>query len=207
MPSAPNAMYRGDATSRPAMTIKTRCQAEISNRLQTQCVVTMTSLSAMRQEPGSPIQNALLKEFEYDAVRTCAGDSSCAHACPVQTNAGVTMQQLGLLEHTQRQECVAERIAARRGIVETMARASMLVGNVATEVLGGNNRIFGGSEQFRQNKSLPSAFVAVSERVGWPVIRWSNVRGCRESIALVPYAAAPHLSVVQTDSVNEKEKR
>jgi hypothetical protein len=130
MPSAPNAMYRGDATSRPAMTIKTRCQAEISNRLQTQCVVTMTSLSAMRQEPGSPIQNALLKEFEYDAVRTCAGDSSSAHACPVQINTGVTMRQFRLLEHTQREECVTEQIADRRGMVEAIARASMLVENV-----------------------------------------------------------------------------
>jgi hypothetical protein len=92
-------------------------------------------------------------------------------------------------------------------MIETMARASMLVGNVATELVGGINRIFGGSELFRQNKSLPSAFVAVSERVGWPVVRWSNVRGCRESIALVPYAAVPRLSVVQTDGVNEKEKR
>ena len=159
-------MYRGDATSGPAMTIKTRCQAEISNRLQTQCVVTMTSLSAMRQEPGSPIQNALLKEFEYDAVRTCAGDSSSAHACPVQINTGVTMRQFRLLEHTQREECVTEQIADRRGMVEAIARASTLVENIATGVIGGINRIFGGSEQFRQNNSLPAALVAVSERVG-----------------------------------------
>jgi ferredoxin len=30
----------------------------------------------MRHEPGSPIQKALLKEYKYDAVQTCAGDSS-----------------------------------------------------------------------------------------------------------------------------------
>jgi D-lactate dehydrogenase len=30
----------------------------------------------MRHEPGSPIQKALLKEYKYNAVQTCAGDSS-----------------------------------------------------------------------------------------------------------------------------------
>jgi D-lactate dehydrogenase len=40
----------------------------------------------MRHEPGSPIQKALLKEYEYDAIQTCAGDSSCALACPVGIN-------------------------------------------------------------------------------------------------------------------------
>ena len=52
----------------------------------------------MRHEPGSPIQ-------------TCAGDSSCEHACPVQINTGVMMKQFRHLEHSQAQEWVAERIA------------------------------------------------------------------------------------------------
>jgi D-lactate dehydrogenase len=90
----------------------------------------------MRQAPGSAIQKALLKEYEYDAVQTCAGDSSCEHACPVQINTGVMMKQFRHLEHSQGQEWVAERIAANWGLVEPMARASMLVGNIAAKVLG-----------------------------------------------------------------------
>jgi D-lactate dehydrogenase len=90
----------------------------------------------MRHEPGSPIQKALLKEYEYDAVQTCAGDSSCEHACPVQINTGVMMKQFRHLEHSRGQEWVAERIADRWGLVEPIARASMLVGNVAAKVLG-----------------------------------------------------------------------
>jgi D-lactate dehydrogenase len=65
----------------------------------------------MRHAPGSAIQKALLKEYEYDAVQTCAGDSSCEHACPVQINTGVMMKQFRHLEHSQGQEWVAERIA------------------------------------------------------------------------------------------------
>jgi D-lactate dehydrogenase len=90
----------------------------------------------MRQAPGSAIQKALLKEYEYDAVQTCAGDSSCEHACPVQINTGVMMKQFRHLEHSQAQERVAERIAQYWGLVEPMARASMLVGNIAARVLG-----------------------------------------------------------------------
>jgi D-lactate dehydrogenase len=66
----------------------------------------------LRHEPGSPIQSALLKEYEYDAVQTCAGDGSCEHACPVQINTGVMMKHFRHLEHGQRQEWVAEKIAA-----------------------------------------------------------------------------------------------
>src|SRR5580692_6591413 len=90
----------------------------------------------LRHEPGSPIQNALLKEYEYDAVQTCAGDGSCEHACPVQINTGVMMKHFRHLEHGRRQEWVAERIAEHWGLVEPMARASMLVGNLAAKLLG-----------------------------------------------------------------------
>jgi D-lactate dehydrogenase len=90
----------------------------------------------MRHEPGSPIQKTLLKEYEYDAVQTCAGDSSCEHACPVQINTGVMMKQFRHLEHSRGQEWVAERIADSWGLVEPIARASMLVGSIAAKVLG-----------------------------------------------------------------------
>lgn len=90
----------------------------------------------MRHAPGSPIQKALLKEYEYDAVQTCAGDSSCERACPVQINTGVLMKQFRHLEHTQGQEWVAERVAASWRIVEPLARISMLTGNIAAKLLG-----------------------------------------------------------------------
>ena len=90
----------------------------------------------LRHEPGSPIQNALLKEYEYDAVQTCAGDGSCEHACPVQINTGVMMKHFRHLEHGRRQEWVAERIAASWSMVEPIARMSLFAGNMAAKLLG-----------------------------------------------------------------------
>jgi len=181
----------------------------------------------MRHDPGSPIQKALLKEYEYDAVQTCAGDSSCEHACPVQINTGVMMKQFRHLEHTRRQEWVAERIAASWGAVEPIARASMFATKIAAKVLGDGavrsllnvarkvispellpgwveslpmpassklphttekdaaaiyfpaciNRIFGNSKLANRNMSLPQAFVAVSQRAGYPLFIPPDVVG------------------------------
>ena len=46
------------------------------------------------------------------------------------------MKQFRHLEHSQGQEWVAERIADSWGLVEPIARVSMLVGNVAAKVIG-----------------------------------------------------------------------
>jgi D-lactate dehydrogenase len=181
----------------------------------------------MRQDPGSPIQKALLKEYEYEAVQTCAGDSSCEHACPVQVNTGVLMKQFRHLEHTRRWEWVAERIAASWGAVEPIARASMFAAKTAAKLLGDGairsllnvarkvispellpgwveslpmpassklphttekdaaaisfpaciNRIFGNSRLANRNMSLPQAFVAVSQRAGYPLFIPPDVAG------------------------------
>jgi D-lactate dehydrogenase len=90
----------------------------------------------MRQEPGSPVQKALLKEYEYDAIQTCAGDGSCEHACPVQINTGVMMKQFRHLEHSGPEEKIAAQIASSWGPIERLARASLLAGNIAAKLVG-----------------------------------------------------------------------
>src|SRR5207244_9973743 len=41
-----------------------------------------------RQPSGSPLQRALLEQYEYDAIETCAADGSCMLACPVGIDTG-----------------------------------------------------------------------------------------------------------------------
>jgi len=90
----------------------------------------------MRHEPGSPIQKALLKEYEYDAIQTCAGDGSCALACPEGIDTGMMMKQFRHLEHSQGQERVAEWVAKSWAMVEPIARASLRMGKMAAGVFG-----------------------------------------------------------------------
>ena len=47
-----------------------------------------------RQPTGSPVQRALLEEFEYEALETCAADGSCQLACPVGIDTGLLVKEL-----------------------------------------------------------------------------------------------------------------
>ena len=47
-----------------------------------------------RQAPGSPVLEALLDEYEYDALETCAADGTCMLACPLGIDTGKFVKSL-----------------------------------------------------------------------------------------------------------------
>jgi len=47
-----------------------------------------------RQPAESPVREALIAEYEYDAVETCAADGSCALSCPVGIDTGKLIKDL-----------------------------------------------------------------------------------------------------------------
>ncbi|GGU69848.1 FAD-binding and (Fe-S)-binding domain-containing protein [Streptomyces daghestanicus] len=79
----------------------------------------------MRQESDSPVTDHLLDSYGYDAVDTCAGDSSCKIACPVGIDTGAMMKHFRHQRHGRRAERNAERIAERFAAVETSVRAAL----------------------------------------------------------------------------------
>jgi D-lactate dehydrogenase len=81
-----------------------------------------------RQPPDSPLQRALLEEFAYDALDTCAADGSCQLACPVGIDTGELVKELRGARHGERAEAVALRVAKRWGAVERAARLALRVG-------------------------------------------------------------------------------
>src|SRR5207248_7473139 len=70
-----------------------------------------------RQPRGSPVLRALQEQYEYDAVKTCAADGSCMHACPVGIDTGKLIKALRHNEHGERAERVGELLARRYGAV------------------------------------------------------------------------------------------
>ena len=58
-----------------------------------------------RQPAGSPLQRALLEEYEYDSLDTCAADGSCQLACPLGIDTGKLVKELRAERHTERAEC------------------------------------------------------------------------------------------------------
>ena len=142
-----------------------------------------------RQPAGSPVQRALLEEYEYEALETCAADGSCQLACPVGIDTGALVKELRREGHAERAEKAALAAAKRWGTVEGASRAGLRLGGplarrtkrgralpspapgklpvtlhagaAAVYVPSCTNRIFGGSPV--------EALVEVSRRAGLPV--------------------------------------
>jgi D-lactate dehydrogenase len=83
----------------------------------------------MRQPAGSPVARALADSYSYEAVETCAGDGTCAIACPVDINTGDMMKAFRVRAHNPPSEMVALGIA--KGY-----RAMQSVGRVAVRAAG-----------------------------------------------------------------------
>ena len=81
-----------------------------------------------RQPTGSPVQRALLEEFEYEALETCAADGSCQLACPLGIDTGKLVKELRDARHTERAERAALATAKRWGTVEGASRAGLRLG-------------------------------------------------------------------------------
>ncbi len=81
-----------------------------------------------RQPDGSPLQRALLEEYEYDGLETCAADGSCQLACPVGIDTGKLVKELRAVEHGERAEARALRTARHWSGVEGATRFGLRVG-------------------------------------------------------------------------------
>ncbi|HEX2708081.1 MAG TPA: FAD-binding and (Fe-S)-binding domain-containing protein, partial [Solirubrobacterales bacterium] len=81
-----------------------------------------------RQPAGSPVQRALLEEFSYEALETCAADGSCQLACPVGIDTGAMVKELRHERHTDRAEKAALSAARRWGVVEGASRVGLRFG-------------------------------------------------------------------------------
>ncbi|MGW6272793.1 FAD-binding and (Fe-S)-binding domain-containing protein [Streptomyces sp. NPDC055060] len=79
----------------------------------------------MRQAAGSPVEDGLIEAYGYDAVDTCAGDSTCKLACPVGIDTGALMKDFRHARHSPREEKAAALAARNFKAVETAARLAV----------------------------------------------------------------------------------
>ena len=81
-----------------------------------------------RQPAGSPLRKALLEEYEYDSLETCAADGSCQLACPVGIDTGAMVKELRREGHGERAEAAALAAAKRWKAVEAVSRLGLRLG-------------------------------------------------------------------------------
>ncbi|MFG2206638.1 FAD-binding and (Fe-S)-binding domain-containing protein [Streptomyces sp. NPDC048638] len=79
----------------------------------------------LRQPSGSRVEDELLASYGYDAVDTCAGDSTCKIACPVGIDTGALMRDFRHRRHSPREERAAAHLARRFTVVERSARLAV----------------------------------------------------------------------------------
>ena len=89
-----------------------------------------------RQVEGSPVYEALMADFEYDALQTCAADGSCKEVCPVAIDTGALVKEFRARERSDREEATAAELAKRYATVERAARGGLAGAHAAAGVLG-----------------------------------------------------------------------
>jgi D-lactate dehydrogenase len=90
----------------------------------------------VRQASGSPVQRALLEQYEYDSIETCAADGSCRLACPVGIDTGKLMKDFRHREHTAAAERSALKTAKRWSAMERLARGTLQFGGGISRAVG-----------------------------------------------------------------------
>ncbi len=90
----------------------------------------------MRQSDGSPVEAGLLDAYGYDAVDTCAGDSTCKLACPVGIDTGAMMKGFRHRRHTPREERIAALTAKNFRAVEASARLAVAAADAVGDRVG-----------------------------------------------------------------------
>ena len=90
----------------------------------------------VRQGEDTAVRRALIEQFEYDALQTCAVDGSCLLACPVGIDTGALVKEFRASENSPAAEKVALRAARQWDRVEKMARSGLGLGNAIGKVTG-----------------------------------------------------------------------
>ncbi|MBK5111246.1 MAG: 4Fe-4S dicluster domain-containing protein [Thermoleophilia bacterium] len=110
-----------------------------------------------RQGEDTAVRRALIEQFEYDALQTCAVDGSCLLACPVGIDTGALVKEFRASENSPAAEKVALRAARRWGRVEKIARSGLGLGNAIGKVTGDGamRGLTGGARKFISKDLVP----------------------------------------------------
>ncbi|GAA2527795.1 FAD-binding and (Fe-S)-binding domain-containing protein [Rarobacter incanus] len=89
-----------------------------------------------RQGWHGPLEHQLVEDYEYDAVNTCAGDSSCAIACPVGIDTGHAMKRVRRDSFSPTGQRVGKAAAKHFGAIAPVARVAIGAAGAMRVVIG-----------------------------------------------------------------------
>jgi D-lactate dehydrogenase len=109
---------------------------------------------------------SLERDWEYDALETCAADGLCALACPVAIDTGKLTKRLRREAHADAAQELASFVAGRFGLVERAARAALRVGRFAPGAASLVRRLAGHHVSTDELPRAARGFVARGRRQG-----------------------------------------
>jgi D-lactate dehydrogenase len=89
-----------------------------------------------RQPAGSAVAEELAGAYAYDAVQTCAGDGTCALACPVGINTGDLMKTFRVTAHPGHAQGIALTVAKRYRLMQRAGRIALRTAHGVGSVTG-----------------------------------------------------------------------
>jgi len=101
-----------------------------------QRIVVRREMARQQEAGGSPLWNALDREFPYMALDTCAADGLCATACPVNIDTGTLVKRFRSLRASPRAHEWAARIAKNFSFAEIALRWALRFGHAAERMIG-----------------------------------------------------------------------
>ncbi len=98
----------------------------------------MTRLASLDDPLADEWRRSLAKDFAYEGVETCAGDSMCQTSCPVKIDTGALVKELKAAQHRPVARRIAVFAAERFGLVSALARAGLTTARTLRAVPGGS---------------------------------------------------------------------
>lgn len=83
-------------------------------------------------------RDALLKDYTFDGIETCAVDGLCATNCPVDINTGELVKRLRRENHSAFHNKIALKAAKNFGLLESTTRFTLKTGFTLNRLLGEN---------------------------------------------------------------------
>jgi D-lactate dehydrogenase len=106
----------------------------------------MTRLRASGTREDLEWADALAADFAYEGVTTCAGDSMCQAACPVEIDTGALIKDLKASAHSEMERRLAIASAEHFGILAAGARMSLRAAALARRLPLGPGLVQAASE-------------------------------------------------------------
>ncbi len=115
-----------------------RCPSRDYTMTPRQRIAIRRTLQRLEASGDRDTHTAVLKDYQFDGMDTCAVDGMCATDCPVSINTGDLIKRLRRENHSPRAKRLALRIAKNFGTLERLARLSIGAGRAFNAVLGKN---------------------------------------------------------------------